>query len=75
MYAECKTSVVTNAGETKYIENIEVGLHQGSAFSPLLFVIIIDVITDKIEEGTPWAMLFTNDLVLCDPDRAMVDEG
>ena len=31
----------------------EVGLHQGSALSPLLFVIIIDVITEEIEEGTP----------------------
>ena len=37
---------------------IEVGLHQGSAISPLLFVIIIDVITEDIDEGTPWAMLF-----------------
>ena len=31
--------------------DIEVGLHQGSALSPLLFVIIIDVITEEIEEG------------------------
>ena len=32
--------------------------------SPLLFVIIIDY----IEEGTQWAMLFADNLVLCDPD-------
>ena len=25
------------------------------------------------EEGTPWAMLFTDDLVLCDPDREMME--
>ena len=43
MYAGCKTSVMTSAGKTKEIE-VEVGLHQGSALSPLLFVIIIDVI-------------------------------
>ncbi len=55
MYAGCKTSVMTSAGKTKGLE-IEVGLHQGSALSPLLFVIIIDVITEEIEEGTPWAM-------------------
>ena len=53
MYAGCKTSVMTSAGTTKYIE-IEVGLHQGLVFSPLLFVIIIDVVTEEIEEGTPW---------------------
>ena len=72
MYAGCKTSVMTSAGKTKGID-IEVGLHQDSALSPLLFVIIIYVITEDIEEGTPWAMLFADDLVLCDPDREMVD--
>ena len=36
-----------------YIIEIEVGLHQGSALSPLLFVIIIDVITEEIDEGMP----------------------
>ena len=59
-------------GNTKGIE-IEVGLRQGSALSPLLFVIIIDVITAEIEEGTPWAMLFADDLLLCDPDREMME--
>ena len=44
MYAGYKTSVVTSAGKTKDIE-IDVGLHQGSALTPLLFVIIIDEIT------------------------------
>ena len=67
MYAGCKTSVMTSAGKTKELE-IEVGLHQGSALSQLLFVVTIDVITEEIEEGTPWAMLFADDLVLCDPD-------
>ena len=72
MYAGCKTSVMTSGGRTKEIE-IEVGLHQCSALSPLLFVIIIDVITEEIDEGTPWVMLFADDLVLCDPDRQMMD--
>ena len=72
MYAGCKTSVMTSAGKTKGI-GFEVGLHQGSALNPLLFVIIKDVITEKIEEGTPWAMLFADDLVLCDPDREMME--
>ena len=72
MYAGCKTSVMTSAGKTKEIE-IEVGLHQGSALSPLLSVIIIDVITEEIEEGKPWEMLFADDLVLCNPDREMME--
>ena len=68
----CKTNVMTSAGRTKEIE-IEAGLHQGSALSPLLFVIIIDFITEEIDEGTPWEMLFVDDLVLCDPDREMME--
>ncbi len=72
MYVGCKTSIMTSAGNTKGVE-IEVGLHQGSAISPLLFVIIIDMITEDIEEGTSRAMLFADDLVLCDPDREMVE--
>ena len=72
MYAGYKTSVMTSAVKTKGIE-IEVGVHQGSALSALLFVIIIDVIKEEIEEGTPWAMLFADDLVLCDPDREMME--
>ena len=45
----------------------------GSALGPLLFMITIDVITEKIDEGTPWAMLFADDMVLCDPDRNMME--
>ena len=37
MYAGCMTSVMTSAGKTKGIE-IEVGLHQGSALSPIAVV-------------------------------------
>ena len=45
-------SVMTSAGETKEIA-IEVGLHHGSQLSPLLFVIILDVLTEENDEGTP----------------------
>ena len=70
IYPGCKTSVMNSAGETK---EIEVGLYQGSVLSPPLFVVIIDVIREHIEEGTPWAMLLADDLVLCDPDREMME--
>ena len=39
MYRSCKTKVVHQKGETEYFA-IEVGLHQGSALSPLLAIII-----------------------------------
>ena len=62
MHAGCTTSVMTRAGKTNEIE-IDVRLHQGSALSPLLFVIIIDVITENVEEGYPWTMQFADDLL------------
>ncbi|XP_046841927.1 uncharacterized protein LOC124436045 [Xenia sp. Carnegie-2017] len=42
---------------------------KGSALSPLLFIIIMDVISDDTTEDTPWSMLFADDLVLCDEKR------
>ena len=42
-----KTQVVTQKGETEYFP-LEAGLHQGSALSPLLFIIIMDVLTENI---------------------------
>ena len=55
MYRSSKTQVVTQKGETEYFP-IEVGLHQGSALSPFLFIIIMDVLTENIEKHPPWAI-------------------
>ena len=49
MYRSRKTQAVQQKGETEYFP-IEVGLHQESTLSPLLFVIIMDVLTDRIEK-------------------------
>ena len=67
IYKDSKTRVVTDAGETEKIE-VEVGLHQGSALSPLLYIIIIDVIAENNGEETLWSMLFADDLVLCEEE-------
>ena len=40
------------------------GLHQGSVLSPLLFIIVMDVISREIRGGLPWELLFADDLVL-----------
>ena len=73
MYRPSKTRVVTQKGEIEYFQ-IEVGLHQGSALSPLLFLIIIDVLTENIEKDPPCAMMFADDLVLCAMTREEVEE-
>jgi len=73
MYKNCTTSVTTSEGATEEID-IEVGLHQGSALSSFLFIVILDVISEKIDEKTPWAMLFADDLVICDREGERVEE-
>ena len=48
----------------KMTDDVKVGLHQGSAPSPLLFIIIMDVLAEKARTKPPWAMIFEDDLVL-----------
>ena len=63
MYRGTRTRVKTRCGKTEYFE-VKVGLHQGSALSPLLFIIIMDVLAEEARTKPPWAMLFADDLVL-----------
>ena len=65
MYKETKTRVKTRCGVTQYFD-IEIGLHQGSTLSPLLFIIVMDVLASTIQRGPPWAMLYADDLVICE---------
>ena len=50
----------------------QIGLHQGSALSPFLFVIVMDQLTRVIQDEITWCMLFTDDIVLVDETRAGV---
>ena len=72
MYRSRKTQVVTQKSEIEYFP-IEVGLHQGSALSSLLFITIMDVLTEHIERDPPWAMMFADDLVMCATTREEVE--
>ena len=44
---------------------LEVGLNQGSAFSPFLFAIMMDSQSENIRKEAPWQMMFADDVVLC----------
>ncbi|VBB35221.1 unnamed protein product, partial [Acanthocheilonema viteae] len=63
LYRNTFTCVRTNIGDTEQFE-INVGLHQGSVLSPLLFTIIVDAISEDIRSGLPFEMLYADDLIL-----------
>ena len=51
-YKICMKTVKPREGHTEYF-NEKVGLHQGSAISPLLFIIIMDVLASEIATEPP----------------------
>ena len=51
-----------------------VGVHQGSALSPYLFITILDVICKDLLEPAPWTMLYADDVVLCSRNQADLQE-
>ena len=43
---------------------VNVGMHQGSALSPLLFVIVMETISREFRGALPWKVLYPDDLVV-----------
>jgi len=41
-----------------------VGMHQGSALSPLLFVIVMEAISTEFRVALPWELLYADDLAV-----------
>jgi hypothetical protein len=67
------TSVRISDGDTNDF-SINIGLHQGSALSPYLFALVMDVVTRDIQGDIPWCMLFADDVVLVDESTTGVGQ-
>ena len=63
MYTGAKTVVRTVYGNSKSFE-VKVGMHQGSALSPLLFVIVMEAISREFRVAVPWELLYADDLAV-----------
>ena len=72
MYHQCETVVRCAAGTSEPFA-VEVGLLQGSAFSPFLFAIMMDSLTENIRKETPWHMMFGDDVVLCAREKNVLE--
>ncbi|KAL1457438.1 hypothetical protein WDU94_007671 [Cyamophila willieti] len=65
MYDRAVTKIRSSVGVTEEIP-VQVGLHQGSALSPYLFDLIMDILTEDVRKRAPWCMMFADDVVLCE---------
>ncbi|KAK3539428.1 hypothetical protein QTP70_007668 [Hemibagrus guttatus] len=74
MYERSRTVVRCAVGQTEAF-NVEVGLHQGSALSPFLFAIVMDQLSEKVRQESPWTMMFADDIVICSESREQVEEN
>uniref|UniRef100_A0A914W303 Reverse transcriptase domain-containing protein n=1 Tax=Plectus sambesii TaxID=2011161 RepID=A0A914W303_9BILA len=66
---QCPESQVCSAAGLSQPFPITVGVHQGSALSPLLFVIVMDVITLDLQKLVLWTLLYADDVFLASDDR------
>jgi len=55
MYTGAKTVVRTVYGNSSSSE-VNIGMHQGSALSPLLFVIVTEAISTELRVALPWEL-------------------
>ena len=63
MYSGAKTVVRTVYGNSRSFA-VKVGMHQASALSPLLFVIVMEAISREFRVALPWELLYADDLAV-----------
>ena len=62
IYKKAKIRVQVGGGHSKF--NVGVGVHQGLVFSPFLFSIVLDVLSEDGRKGALYELLYPDDLVL-----------
>ena len=63
LYEDLRTKVRIGSGRLDEF-GVRVGVHHGSVLSPLIFAIVVDVVTEHAREGLLNEILYTDDLVL-----------
>ncbi|EYB85538.1 hypothetical protein Y032_0296g1688 [Ancylostoma ceylanicum] len=68
LYADPSSRVQAAAGTSAEFR-ISVGVHQGSALSPLLFILVMDAITRDLQRPAPWNLLYADDVMLASEQK------
>ena len=63
MYANARSCVHVGEGYSEEFE-VKVGVPQGSVLSPLLFIIVLEALSQEFCSGVPWEDLYADDLVI-----------
>ena len=63
LYDGAKTKVKVGSGLSDKFR-VNVGVHQGSVLSPLLFAIVVNVVTERVKDGSINKILDADDLIL-----------
>ena len=69
-----QNSIVRSVAGKSNSFGVEVGLHQGSALSPYLFLLLMDVLTEDVRKDVPGSKMFADDIVLCGDDETDMTE-
>ena len=65
LYKGCKTAVSVD-GELSSSFSVKVSIHQRSALSPLLFIMVIYVLTENVRDVSLMELMYADDLNLCE---------
>ena len=63
MYANTRSRVRVGERDSEEFE-VKIGVHQGSVFCPLLFIIVLEALSRAFLSGVPWEDLYADDLVI-----------
>lgn len=63
LYQNARSQVRVNNSYSD-VFNVKVGVHQGSVLSPLLFIIVLEALSQEFRTGCPWEILYADDLVI-----------
>ena len=64
-YTGAKTSVIVDGQKSEEF-GVSVGVHQGSILSPLLFITVMQYVTESARHNDLMELLYADDLALCD---------